>query len=172
MVKQQRSTSQSGRHCLGVERPNIKRHLATGKSHGDNARTRWRNTSRKGKNGLRHVRAPQFRSRKRFFSVVFFRFFFAPVLGNVSYPLPTNWCTDDIDNISAYSFRANFKEDDKRLQSIDATENPWCPLCALPACCQCYCNFHDDSNKPPNCNKNLTLLSNNVKLRRALLTND
>ena len=64
----------SGRHCLGVGRPNTKRHLATGKSHGDNARTRWRNTSRKGKNGSRHVRSPRFRSRTRFFSVVFFDF--------------------------------------------------------------------------------------------------
>ena len=55
---------------LGVERPNTKRHLATWKSHGDNTRTRWRNTSREGKNGLQHVHSPRFRSRTRFFSVV------------------------------------------------------------------------------------------------------
>ena len=81
----------------------------------------------------------------RVFSPYFFSIFLAPFLGNVSYPFPTNWCTDHIDNISAYSFRANFKEDDKRLQSIDASENPWCPLCSLAACCRCYCNFQDDS---------------------------
>ena len=118
--------------------------------------TRWRYNSRKGKNGLRHVRSTRFQSRTCFFSVVFF-IFFAPVLGNVSYPLPTNWCTDDIDNISAYSFRANFKEDDKRLQSIDASENPWCPLCALAACRQCYRNFQEDSNKPPKLQQKLWL---------------
>ena len=63
-----------------------------------------------------------------------FPIFLAPVLGNVSYPFPTNLCTDDIDNISAYSFIANFKEDDKRLQLMPPKPlmPPLCPCSMLP----------------------------------------
>ena len=64
--------SQSGRHRLGVEIPNTKKHLATRKVPGNNNWTRWRNKSPTGKNGLWHVRSPRFRFRMRFFSVVLF----------------------------------------------------------------------------------------------------
>ena len=86
MVKQQRSTAQSRRHCLGVEKSITKRNLATEKSHGNNTWTRWRNKSRKGKNGLRHVRSPRIRTRTPFFSI--FLIFLSLVLGNVRYPFP------------------------------------------------------------------------------------
>ena len=74
----------------------------------------------------------------------------------MSYPLPTNWCTDDIDNISAYSFRANFKEDDKRLQSIDASENPWfdAPIVPLQHVANVIATFKKIQINRQNCNKN------------------
>ena len=171
MVKQQRSTSQSGRHCLGVERPNTKRHLATGKSHGDNARTRWRNTSRKGKNGLRHVRSPRFRSRTRFFSVVFFFDFSRSGFRQRELPLSHKLMYWPYWQHFSLQFQSQFQ------RRWEKTSINWClrkplmpPLCPcsmLPMLLQLSRWFENRQN----CNKNLTLLSNNVKLRRALLTN-
>ena len=88
MVKQQRSTSQSGRQCLGVERPNTKRHLATGKSHGTTPGRDGGTRVVKVKTAYGTFVRPV--SGLGFFSVVFFSIFLAPVLGNVSYPFPTN----------------------------------------------------------------------------------
>ena len=54
-------------------------------------KTRWRDASSKGKNGLRHVHTPSFQPRTRFHLEVFLSIYFAPFLGNLSYPLSHNF---------------------------------------------------------------------------------
>ena len=131
MAREQQSAPK-GEHRLGVERPNTKKHLGNvmETTSGRDVETRVVKVKMAYGTYLRPVSGLDAFFLRSYFKLVF------PPSGFKQRELPsfpTIWRTADNDKITALSFRDIFYEDDKRFQSTDVSESPWCPfvLCSI-----------------------------------------